>query len=230
MLRGAHLTNVGPQVDYSINGRLAPHHSSFSCAGGGVRVSITDQKAALRKGLIGARPAEQPTAAQYDHMAQALRQKLPADAFQITAYLPIRRELDPLPLINRLSAFPVALPRTPSAPGPLDFRLWSVGEPLDEGLFKTLEPTEAAPKLAAQTVVVLLPLVGFDDHLFRLGYGGGFYDRTLDLFRQQGRSVVAIGLAYDSQRVAAALPVEPTDERLNAVITPTAVYDGDTKD
>ena len=135
MLRGAHLTNVGPQVDYSINGRLAPHHSSFSCAGGGVRVSITDQKAALRKGLIGARPAEPPTAAQYDHMAQALRQKLPADAFQMTAYLPIRRELDPLPLINRLSAFPVALPRTPSAPGPLDFRLWSVGEPLDEGLF-----------------------------------------------------------------------------------------------
>ena len=94
----------------------------------------------------------------------------------------------------------------------------------------TAEPTEAAPKLAAQTVVVLLPLVGFDDRLFRLGYGGGFYDRTLDLFRQQGRSVVAIGLAYDSQRVAAALPVEPTDERLNAVITPTAVYDGDTKD
>ena len=79
-------------------------------------------------------------------------------------------------------------------------------------------------------MVVLLPLVGFDDRLFRLGYGGGFYDRTLDLFRQQGRSVVAIGLAYDSQRVAAALPVEPTDERLNAVITPTAVYDGDTKD
>ena len=193
-------------------------------------MSITDQKAALRKGLIGARPPEQPTAAQYDFMAQRLREKLPAGAFQITAYLPIRRELDPLPLIERLCTFPVALPRTPREPGPLDFRLWSKGDTLDEGLFKTLEPCDTAPKLEAQSVVVLLPLVGFDRSLFRLGYGGGFYDRTIDVFRQQGRSVVAIGLAYDSQRTPERLPVELTDEVLDAVITPTTVYDGDTKD
>ncbi|MGB1161066.1 MAG: 5-formyltetrahydrofolate cyclo-ligase [Alphaproteobacteria bacterium] len=193
-------------------------------------MSIPDQKAALRKDLIKARPDHQPTASQYDFMASAIRERVPKTDFQMTAYLPIRRELDPLPLIERLAAFPVALPRTPKDPGPLDFRLWAVGEPLDEGLFKTLEPPATAPQLMAQTVVVLLPLVGFDRHLFRLGYGGGFYDRTLDLFRQQGRSVTALGLAYDSQRVDVSLPVEPTDEVLTAVITPTTVYEANSQD
>lgn len=193
-------------------------------------MSIPDQKAALRKDLIKARPADQPTASQYDFMAQAIRRKLPDGAVQLTAYLPIRRELDPIPLIERLSAFPVALPRTPTEPGPLDFRLWSPGEPLDEGLFKTLEPPVTALELTAQAVVVLLPLVGFDRGLFRLGYGGGFYDRTLDLFRQQGRRFTAIGLAYDTQRVDTPLPVEPTDEVLHAVITPTAVYEAGARD
>ena len=193
-------------------------------------MSIPDQKAALRKDLIKARPDHQPTASQYDFMASAIRERVPKTDFQMTAYLPIRRELDPLPLIERLAAFPVALPRTPKDPGPLDFRLWAEGEPLDEGLFKTLEPPATAPQLTAQTVVVLLPLVGFDRRLFRLGYGGGFYDRTLDLFRQQGRSVTAIGLAYDSQRVDVSLPVEPTDEVLTAVITPTTVYEANSQD
>ena len=193
-------------------------------------MSIPDQKAAFRKDLIKARPDQQPTASQYDFMASAIRERVPKTDFQMTAYLPIRRELDPLPLIERLAAFPVALPRTPKDPGPLDFRLWAVGEPLDEGLFKTLEPPATAPQLAAQTVVVLLPLVGFDRHLFRLGYGGGFYDRTLDLFRQQGRSVTALGLAYDSQRVDVSLHVEPTDEVLTAVITPTTVYEANSQD
>lgn len=193
-------------------------------------MSISDQKAALRKDLIKARPDQQPTAAQYDVMASAIRTRMPEGASQMTAYLPIRRELDPLPLIERLAAFPVGLPRTPGEPGPLDFRLWSPGEPLDEGLFKTLEPPASAPSMAAETVVVLLPLVGFDHGLFRLGYGGGFYDRTLDLFRQQGRQVLALGLAYDNQRVDTPLPVEPTDEVLAAVITPTTVYEAKSQD
>lgn len=186
---------------------------------------ITEQKAALRKGLIRSRPDNQPSAAQYDSMAQAIAARVPSTDFQLTAYLPIRRELDPLPLVERLAAFPVALPRTPQEPGPLDFRLWQPGDMLDAGLFNTQEPPESAPVLKAETVVVLLPLVGFDAGLTRLGYGGGFYDRTLALFREQGRQVTAIGLAYDSQRVDSPLPAEPTDEVLHAVVTPTTVYD-----
>ena len=92
-------------------------------------------------------------------------------------------------------------------------------------MFKTQEPQKTALELTGSTLVILLPLVGFDQGLFRLGYGGGFYDRTLDLFRTQGRDVTALGLAYDSQRVTEPLPVEPTDEVLHAIITPTTVYD-----
>lgn len=193
-------------------------------------MSIPEQKASLRSALIKSRPDEQPRQAQYDFMARAIAPLLPDDPFQLTAYLPIRRELDPLPLVERLKAFPIALPRTPSDPGPLDFRLWSPGDALDEGLFQTQEPPETAPRMRADTVVVLLPLVGFDRRLFRLGYGGGFYDRTLEMFRQQRRRVTAIGLAYNSQLSHAPLPVEPTDEVLHAVITPTTVYDQATRD
>ena len=190
-----------------------------------VGLSLTEQKAALRGALITGRPSQQPSARQYDFMAKAIRALLPTPPFQLTAYLPIRRELDPLPIVEQLAAFPVGLPRTPHAPGPLDFRLWSPGDALEEGLFKTQEPPKTALELTGSTLVILLPLVGFDQGLFRLGYGGGFYDRTLDLFRTQGRDVTALGLAYDSQRVTEPLPVEPTDEVLHAIITPTTVYD-----
>lgn len=187
--------------------------------------SIVEQKAALRKGLIARRPATQPEAATLDAMTARIETLLPrSQPFQLTAYLPIRRELDPLPLAERLSAFPLALPRTPEQPGPLDFRLWSPGDPLDNGLFNTREPPVSAPEVIAACLVVLLPLVGFDADCFRLGYGGGFYDRTLSLFRAQGKTVIALGLAYDSQLVEGRLPVEPTDEQLQAVITPNRLY------
>jgi len=187
-------------------------------------VSITDQKASLRKGLIKARPTEPLTPVEYDFMAQAIGALRADNDAQITAYLPIRRELDPLPLIERLGAFPVGLPRTPDEPAPLDFRLWSPGEDLDEGLFNTMEPSVTASEMTAQSVLILLPLVGFDSQCFRLGYGGGFYDRTLALFREQGRRVRAIGLAFETQLVDGKLPVEPTDEQLHAVVTPRQVY------
>ena len=192
-------------------------------------MSIVEQKAALRKGLIAGRPKEQPDAGTQGSMAEAIKGFLPDGDFQLTAYLPIRRELDPLPLVERLGLFPVALPRTPTEPGPLDFRLWSPGDALDDGLFNTKEPTTAAPMITHHSMVVLLPLVGFDAGCFRLGYGGGFYDRTLSLFREQGKSVIALGLAYDSQFVEGQLPVEATDERLHAVITPSRVYEPLTK-
>ena len=112
-------------------------------------MSITDQKAALRKGLIGARPASRQRAAQYDFMAQTLRQKLPADAFQMTAYLPIRRELDPLPLIEPFAAFPLLCRAHPRA-RPAGLPALVAGEPLDEGLVQDAGTAETAPKLAAK--------------------------------------------------------------------------------
>ena len=183
-----------------------------------------DQKAAQRDRLSRERPREGPDAVAYDTMAIAVQAMLPRGPFRLAAYVPIRRELDPLPLVERLGLYPLGLPRTPADPGPLDFRLWSPGEPLDEGRFKTREPVESAPVMEDDQILMLLPLVGFDRRCFRLGYGGGFYDRSLARCRAQGQRVIAVGLGYDSQCTTDPLPVEATDERLYAVITPTTVY------
>ena len=193
-------------------------------------VSVTDQKAALREGLIQARPAVGPSEQAYDFMAEAVRAMMPAGGCRLAAYLPIRRELDPLPIAERLDHYPIALPRTPQTPGPLDFRLWSPGQPLDEGRFKTREPAADAPPLADECILMLLPLVGFDSRCYRLGYGGGFYDRSLARFRERDQRVIAVGLAYDEQHCPDPLPIEATDERLHSVITPTAVYGPDQND
>ena len=187
-------------------------------------MSVTDQKAALREGLIRARPVVGPSDQAYDFMAEAVRALIPAGGCRLAAYLPIRREPDPLPIAERLDPYPIALPRTPQTPGPLDFRLWSPGQPLDEGRFKTREPAVDAPTLTDERILMLLPLVGFDSRCFRLGYGGGFYDRSLAQFRERGQAVIAVGLAYDEQHWPEPLPIEATDERLHGVITPTAVY------
>ncbi|MGB1148952.1 MAG: 5-formyltetrahydrofolate cyclo-ligase, partial [Alphaproteobacteria bacterium] len=132
-------------------------------------MSVTDQKAALREGLIRARPVVGPSDQAYDFMAEAVRALMPAGGCRLAAYLPIRRELDPLPIAERLDPYPIALPRTPQTPGPLDFRLWSPGQPLDEGRFKTREPTANAPTLVDERILMLLPLVGFDSRCYRLG-------------------------------------------------------------
>lgn len=66
--------------------------------------------------------------------------------------------------------------------------------------------------------LVLVPMLAFDDRGYRLGYGGGFYDRSLAGLRERGGVVRAVGLAYDAQRVEV-VPIGPYDARLDAVLT-----------
>jgi 5-formyltetrahydrofolate cyclo-ligase len=79
------------------------------------------------------------------------------------------------------------------------------------------------PEAGADVIpeVLIVPLVAFDARGFRLGYGGGFYDRTLEGLRARG-PVVAVGFAYGAQE-AEALPLEPTDQRLDAIVTEAGV-------
>jgi len=71
--------------------------------------------------------------------------------------------------------------------------------------------------------IVIVPLVAFDDAGGRLGYGGGFYDRTLELLRANG-PVLTIGFAYDAQQ-ADQLPLEPTDQPLDMIITESRIIE-----
>lgn len=135
------------------------------------------------------------------------------------AYLPIRSELSPLPLIARLADLSIqtAMPITPAPGNPLDFRLWATGDQLDDGPYDTKQPSVNAP--VCQPDVILAPMLAFDSACWRLGYGGGFYDRSIGDLRQAGHKVVAIGIAFAGQQVEQ-VPTGPYDMALDAVLTP----------
>ena len=106
-----------------------------------------------------------------------------------------------------------------AGPGlPLDFRLWTPDTALIPGPFGAMIP-ESGDWVTPDTLIV--PLVGFDAACNRLGYGGGFYDRTLARLAASS-PVRAIGLAFAAQELPP-LPLEPTDIALDAIVTETGV-------
>jgi 5-formyltetrahydrofolate cyclo-ligase len=142
-------------------------------------------------------------------------------AAAVASYWPVRDEADPRPLAAALAArgHPILLPRVAGPDQPLQFRLWRDGDPLRRSAAGICEPLADAPEQAPEAVLV--PLLGFDSAGFRLGYGGGYYDRSLAALRARG-PVVAIGIAFAGQEVEA-LPREPHDEALDAVVTERGV-------
>jgi 5-formyltetrahydrofolate cyclo-ligase len=133
----------------------------------------------------------------------------------VAAYYPVRSEFDCMPLLKRAAAerWILALPVIAGL-APLQFREWTFGARLEPGPFGIPEPV-AGP--FAVPDMLLVPLLAFDRRGYRLGYGGGHYDRTLAALRGQG-GVVAVGLAFDAQEVAE-VPVCPYDERLDWILT-----------
>jgi 5-formyltetrahydrofolate cyclo-ligase len=135
----------------------------------------------------------------------------------VSLYWPMRTEIDVRPLMADLLAkgVQVALPVMDGKGSPLRFRAWSPGVELVATQFGFMEPPNFATELLPDIVTV--PLLGFDLHGNRLGYGGGYYDRTLAHLRQRG-GVIAVGVAYDEQECPV-IPVHGGDERLDMVVT-----------
>lgn len=141
---------------------------------------------------------------------------LPAGAV-VSAYWPMASELDPRPLMAALhgAGHPIALPVVVGRDRPLVFRAWAPGDGLEPAAFGTQVPGPDKPERTPE--VILAPLLAFDRQGYRLGYGGGFYDRTLGVLRARAR-VLAVGLAYAGQEVSA-VPHGPNDKRLDWIVT-----------
>ncbi len=139
----------------------------------------------------------------------------------VSGYLPIRDELTPIPLMLALlkTGRTLALPVIDTKWAPLTFRNWLPADPLVAAEFGLREPRPSAPELIPD--LLLVPLAAFDPEGYRIGYGGGYYDRTLEFYRSQ-RSVTAIGIAYDEQEVHV-FAHEPHDQRLDYLVTPSGV-------
>jgi 5-formyltetrahydrofolate cyclo-ligase len=137
----------------------------------------------------------------------------------VSAFAPMADELRIWPLLRRLSGDGVrlALPVMQGKGNPLLFRAWTPGDAMDSGVWGIAEPK--ADKPALDPDILLMPLLAFDRQGWRLGYGGGFYDRTLQGLRAR-KAVVAVGLGYDEQEIDA-VPRLDYDQRLDWVLTPS---------
>lgn len=143
---------------------------------------------------------------------------VPAPAW-VSAFYPIDDELDPMPLLERAigEGYGVCLPVMEGMGKPLVFRAWKPGDPLNEVKWGIKEPLASAP--VVEPDIVLAALLAYDDRGYRLGYGGGFYDRTIARLKTIKPAVV-IGLAYDELRVDA-VPHNDYDQPVDWILTPS---------
>lgn len=138
----------------------------------------------------------------------------------IAGYWPIKTELDVFPLLTVIAShneLTLCLPITGAPETALRFHRWHPDDKLDIGPYNTRQPFAAAPHVVPD--LILLPLLAFDENFNRLGYGGGFYDRTLASFARTGHKVAAIGIAYDQQKIDK-VPTGNFDLALDGVLTP----------
>ncbi len=141
--------------------------------------------------------------------------------WHIALYHPLHSELDSLPLARFLSEQRVrlSLPVIMSRDEPMVFRPWQIDELLVSAVHKIKVPPNKG--LRATPELIIVPLLAFDENGYRLGYGGGYYDRTLEQIRSE-RRVIAMGLAYEDQEVGS-IPAGPHDQPLDFVLTPSGL-------
>ena len=135
----------------------------------------------------------------------------------LAGYMAMRTETDPVVAMAAHQG-PVCVPVIIAPGQPLRFREWTPGCAMIAGTFGAAIPAEGG---WIEPEVLIVPLLAFDARGYRLGYGGGFYDRTLERLRARG-PVLAVGFAFDAQEVAE-VPIDATDQRLDAVVTETGL-------
>lgn len=184
--------------------------------------AVTAEKVALRTRMVAWRQTVTPV--QRAETAQALAwtglafARPLAPKTIVSGFASLADELDCMPLMHRLAGegLGLALPLVTGKGQPLTFRGWAPGDAMDAGVWGIAQPKADKPVLEPD--IVLVPLLAVDRTGWRLGYGGGFYDRTLQGLRAR-KSVLAIGLAYEDQ-VVDAVPHLDYDEPLDWFLTP----------
>lgn len=141
------------------------------------------------------------------------------EGFVIAGYVAIGDELDPSASLRALedSGASIVLPVAGGASEVLAFKAWRTGDALEKGRMSTYQPNAKADVLEPD--VLLVPLVAFDRYGYRLGFGGGYYDRTLPELRGK-KNIVAYGIGFDGQEVDE-IPRDALDARLDGIITPS---------
>jgi 5-formyltetrahydrofolate cyclo-ligase len=183
-------------------------------------MNLIDDKRTLRCAMLawrsGLEEAERRAAA--DGLLATLRRERPIDTpVVVSGFWPIKEEIDIRPLMIELSneGCQLALPVVQGKGKPLIFRAWRPGDPLEAGVFGTLQPS--AKREVMEPDALIVPLLACDEEGWRLGYGGGFYDRTLAGLRAK-KTITAVGVGFNDQLVPQ-VPHGPSDQRLDWLLT-----------
>lgn len=173
-------------------------------------------KSDARKAAFAARKAA--FAAGQGQAAELLADYLAAHRGKVlSGYMAMRTEIDPLAAMLAHQG-PVCVPVIIANGQPLKFREWSPGCKMQMGAFGAEIPADGA---WMEPEVLIVPLVGFDARGYRLGYGGGFYDRTLQGLRAK-RTTLAVGFGFAAQEMAQ-VPIDAFDQRLDVMVTEQGV-------
>jgi len=186
---------------------------------------LTLEKESVRRRVLAERdalPPEMRAAAAEAIAARPLPVPLPAQP-EVSGFLPIRSEINPLPLMRVLAAAgaQLALPVVVGRGHPLRLRAWMPGETLVRKQWGIREPEDTSPELAPD--IVLAPLAAFDRRGSRIGYGAAYYDMTINALRAIKPAIV-IGLAYAMQEIEN-VPTEPHDAKLDFIMTERETID-----
>lgn len=195
----------------------------FTNGHGGSVLPMNTDKLTLRAELLERRKQlSAEDAARYALLiTQHIMQALPPSCRAVAGYAATRFEAPVWEALEQLAKrnIATALPCVHSAAGALVFRAWKKGDALQAGAYGISEPSVEAAEVKPD--VVLVPLLAFDRKGFRLGYGGGFYDRTLEALRRAG-NITAIGIAYSVQEVPG-LPACAHDQKMDVIVTEQSV-------
>jgi 5-formyltetrahydrofolate cyclo-ligase len=184
----------------------------------------TSQKADLRAAALAKRdalPAEMRAAAAEAIAARGLAEAKPG--LIVSGFMPLKSEINPLPLMRRLvqAGATLALPAIAGRGKPLIMRAYAFEDALARGQWGIREPRPDAAEVAPD--ILLVPLACFDRAGHRIGYGAGYYDMTINALRAK-KSIMAVGLAFATQEIDK-VPATPRDARLDVVLTEREVID-----
>lgn len=182
--------------------------------------ALVTEKRKLRESML-ARRMQLPHAAMLSASQSIARHfadhPILAFAESFAGYRAMRAELDVMEIFNLMQRFEkrTALPAV-TEDKTLLFREWKPGDALERHRFGMEEPAASAPAFWPE--IILVPLLAFDGDGYRLGYGGGYYDRTAAIARELPNPPKFIGVAYNMQEVDA-VPSEENDQRLDGILT-----------
>ncbi len=200
------------------DGMLDPHRAAAGPTPGDVAAWRRQERARLRaeRMAMGVEDRRAAGAALADHLLALLAARFGgARGRVLSAYWPIKGEPDLRPLMADLHAdgVVVALPIVEVKAAPLVFRRWTPETAMVRGDWNIPVPPPEAEALRPE--IALAPLVGWDPAGYRLGYGGGYFDRTLAALDPRA---VAIGIGFEAARIATIHP-QPHDVVLDAILT-----------